>query len=260
MTTLNARSPRVAVVTGAGGGIGLSVAARLLAAGYRVGLLDRDGDLLRRGMASLDADDRALALDADVRVTDHVENAVAAVEHAFGPLTAAVCAAGVLRPATILESSDDDWSDHLDVNATGTFRTLRATARTLVAHGGGSIVVVGSNAASVARRSMGAYSASKAAVWALTRCLGLEVAEHGVRCNVVDPGSTDTAMQADLWPHRAEGLRATIDGDATAYRAGIPLGRIADPQDIAEVVEFLLSDRARHITMQRVVVDGGASL
>ncbi|MGH3239893.1 MAG: SDR family oxidoreductase, partial [Spirillospora sp.] len=106
----------------------------------------------------------------------------------------------------------------------------------------------------VPRGGMAAYAASKAAAAHLTRCLGLEMAPHGVRCNIVSPGSTDTPML------RALGAGDVIAGDAAAFRTGIPLGRIAAPADIAEAVLFLLSERARHITMHELYVDGGAAL
>jgi 2,3-dihydro-2,3-dihydroxybenzoate dehydrogenase len=92
-----------------------------------------------------------------------------------------------------------------------------------------------------------------------TRCLGLELARDGVRCNVVAPGSTDTPMQRALWTEE-DGARPVIEGVPGEYRTGIPLGRIADPEDVAEAVAFLLSDAARHITLQTLYVDGGATL
>ncbi|TYB50613.1 SDR family oxidoreductase [Nonomuraea sp. PA05] len=107
-----------------------------------------------------------------------------------------------------------------------------------------------------------AYAASKAAARMFTRCLGLEVARHGIRCNVVSPGSTDTAMLRALWSGEDpdEALSATLAGDPGAFRVGIPLGRVADPADIADAVVFLCSERARHITMHDLLVDGGATL
>jgi Enoyl-(Acyl carrier protein) reductase len=111
---------------------------------------------------------------------------------------------------------------------------------------------------------MAAYAASKAAVAAFTRCLGLELAAHGTRCNVVSPGSTDTPMLRAL-PALATGsadtlLDACIAGAPERFRVGIPLGRVAQPADIAEAVLFLLTDRARHITVQELIIDGGATL
>jgi 2,3-dihydro-2,3-dihydroxybenzoate dehydrogenase len=106
---------------------------------------------------------------------------------------------------------------------------------------------------------MAAYAASKAATAQFTRCLGLELSRYGIRCNVVAPGSTDTEMQRSLWTS-ADGASAVVAGSGEAFRVGIPLGRLAEPADIADAVLFLASDRARYITMQVLCVDGGAGL
>jgi 2,3-dihydro-2,3-dihydroxybenzoate dehydrogenase len=129
----------------------------------------------------------------------------------------------------------------------------------MAARGRGTIVTVGSNVTGVVRHGMGAYAASKAAATMLTKCLGLELAEHGVRCNVVSPGSTDTPMQRAMW-HDGDGAQAVIQGTPRTYRVGIPLRRLAEPRDVAEAVVLLVSDRSRHITMQELYVDGGATL
>jgi 2,3-dihydro-2,3-dihydroxybenzoate dehydrogenase len=92
-----------------------------------------------------------------------------------------------------------------------------------------------------------------------TKCLGLEVAEHGIRCNLVAPGSTDTPMLVGMWADES-GREATINGSLGTYKAGIPLRKLADPRDIADAVAFLLSDQASHITMHTLTVDGGATL
>src|SRR5690606_37889846 len=130
---------------------------------------------------------------------------------------------------------------------------------------GGSIVVVSSNAAATPRVGMAAYCASKAAATAFTRALALQVAPHGVRVNLVSPGSTDTAMLRGLYTDADHPLddaarAALLDGDAHVYRLGIPLRRIASADDIAAAVRFLASADARHITMHDLRVDGGATL
>jgi 2,3-dihydro-2,3-dihydroxybenzoate dehydrogenase len=125
--------------------------------------------------------------------------------------------------------------------------------------GAGSIVTVGSNAATVPRTQMAAYAASKAASHQFTRCLGLELAAHGIRCNIVAPGSTDTPMQRQLWTD-AQAAERIVRGSIESFRTGIPLGRIAAPADVAEAVLFLLSNAARHITLHTLCVDGGATL
>jgi 2,3-dihydro-2,3-dihydroxybenzoate dehydrogenase len=198
----------------------------------------------------------------DVRRSALVEAVVAAVEAQLGPVDIGVNVAGVLRPARAVETTEQDWDDTFGVNATGVFHVSRAVARRMVPRRRGAIVTVASNAAGVPRVGMAAYAASKAAAVMFTKCLGLELAEHGIRCNIVAPGSTDTPMQRALWPDPADdtGAKTVIAGSPESYRVGIPLGRLAEPSDIADAVAFLASDRARFITMHDLYVDGGATL
>jgi len=253
MPTMNGA---VAVVTGTAAGIGAAVADALRERGARVAAADRayepDGDGRDDGHGG-----RTYRL--DVTEPHAVEEFVAGVERDLGPIAILVNVAGVLHPGTVLELTDADWDASLAVNATAVFRLSRTVARRMVPRRAGSIVTVGSNAAGVPRAGMAAYAASKAAAAHLTRCLGLELAPYGIRCNIVSPGSTDTAMQRSLWTGPDSPARV-IAGAPEAYRVGIPLGRIADPADIADAVLFLVSDAARHITMHDLYVDGGATL
>lgn len=257
---------RTALVTGAGQGIGAAVAGALAERGAHVVATDRDG----HGIGALEADWKAAAdgSGATGRIVAHVMDVTDAaavdatvdrVVREHGSLDILVNVAGILRTAPTLDLSDADWADTFAVNTTGVFHASRAAARHMTERGAGSIVTVASNAAGIPRTSMAAYAASKAAAAMFTKCLGLEVARSGVRCNVVAPGSTDTAMQRALWTDEAAPQRV-IDGDPATYRTGIPLGRIAEPGDIADAVLFLASERARHITMQELYVDGGATL
>jgi 2,3-dihydro-2,3-dihydroxybenzoate dehydrogenase len=124
----------------------------------------------------------------------------------------------------------------------------------------GSIVTVSSNAAGVPRAGMAAYGASKAAATMYTKALGLELAEFGIRANVVAPGTTRTPMLAPLGAGVDEVAAAAVVGDPLRFKVGIPLGRVAEPDDIASAVAFLASDAARHITLAELYVDGGATL
>ncbi|MFM9372586.1 2,3-dihydro-2,3-dihydroxybenzoate dehydrogenase [Streptomyces sp. Da 82-17] len=251
---------RTALVTGAGQGIGEAVVRALAACGARVVAADRNADGVQ-ALADGHAEGRVLARELDVTVAPAVEALVDDVERTVGPLDILVNVAGVMRPAPVVDLTDADWAETFAVNTDGVFHTSRAVARRMSERRSGCIVTVGSNAAGVPRSSMAAYAASKAAATMFTKCLGLELARSQVRCNVVSPGSTDTAMQRQLWSDDAEAsARRVIDGDPEAYRVGIPLGRIAAPADIADAVVFLVSDRARHITMHDLYVDGGATL
>ncbi|AUY49095.1 2,3-dihydro-2,3-dihydroxybenzoate dehydrogenase [Streptomyces sp. CB01881] len=259
-----------AMVTGAGQGIGAAVTRALVATGAVVAAVDRNPGPLAALAEEFAAEPTGggPAAGGSVRpyvldVTDAaaVESTVDLVERQLGPLGVLVNVAGILRTSPAVELTDEDWAATFAVNATGVFHTCRAVGRRMAERGTGAVVTVGSNAAGVPRAGMAAYAASKAAATMFTRCLGLELARSGVRCNIVSPGSTDTEMQRALWGGDAEAAeRRVVDGDPAGWRVGIPLGRIAQPADIAEAVAFLVSDRARHITMHDLYVDGGATL
>lgn len=253
---------KTTLVTGAAGGIGAATVRLLSARGGHLALLDRD----RAGLEEVAAQaTSAGATHVSVHPVDLTDAAAlrGAVDEASGGsggagLGGLVCAAGILRPGALEDVTDQDWQAHFAVNTTAVLHSLQAAAPRMSA--GAAVVVVSSNAARVPRTGMLAYAASKAATSAMTRCVGLELAPRGIRCNVVEPGSTDTAMQRDLWADPDVGRRAALQGDPDQHRLGIPLGRIADPEDVAAVVAFLLSDAARHVTLQQLFVDGGASL
>ncbi|MFD7715021.1 2,3-dihydro-2,3-dihydroxybenzoate dehydrogenase [Streptomyces sp. NPDC059814] len=261
---------RTALVTGAAQGIGAAVAELLADLGARVAVTDRaqDGvDALavqwNRGQTKSPGSERSAGrlepyvMDVTQRLS--VQRTVARVERELGPVDVLVNVAGVLRTGPATELSAEDWSETFSVNTDGVFHVSQTVAPLMAGRGNGCVITVGSNAAGIPRTGMAAYAASKAAAVMFTKCLGLELARSGVRCNVVAPGSTDTAMQRALWTDSGAEQRV-IDGDPATYRTGIPLGRIAAPEDIADAVAFLASDRARHITMQELYVDGGATL
>lgn len=251
---------KVALVTGAAGGIGAAVVRALGERGAVVAAVDRAGDRLRDTVAAQAADGlRVEAFPADVTDAAGVESVLDEVEQRLGPLAFLVNAAGVLRLGEARALTDEAWASTFAVNTTGVFYVSRAAVNRMVPRADGAIVTVVSNAAGTARMGMAAYAASKAAATAFTTCLGLEVAGHGIRCNLVAPGSTDTPMLSGMW-HDDAGRQDTIDGSLGTYKAGIPLRKLAQPSDIADAVVFLLSDQAAHITMHNLTVDGGATL
>jgi 2,3-dihydro-2,3-dihydroxybenzoate dehydrogenase len=241
---------KVAVVSGAAQGIGAAVAEALAARGAIVAGID---------IKAVQGPAFALGLTLDVADSAAVDQAIERIECELGPVAILVNVAGILHAVPALRMTDGQWNRTFDVNAGGVFRLCRAVAARMVARRRGAIVTVASNAASVPRQHMAAYAASKAASTQFTRCLGLELAEFGIRCNVVSPGSTDTDMQRQLWTG-ADSERQVIAGSPESFRLGIPLGRIASAHDIADAVCFLASDSARHITMHDLRVDGGATL
>lgn len=245
-------------ITGAAGGIGAALAQRLLRQGARVTALDTDA----AGLAALQAHaapGQLLVRTVDVSDAAAVNTAVADGEALLGPIDRLACVAGVLQMGRVLELDDAQWTRTMAINAGGVFHTCRAVASRMVTRRRGAIVNVSSNAASTPRTAMAAYAASKAAVTQLSRCLALELAEYGIRCNTVSPGSTDTEMQRAMWRQGAT-REGVIAGHAPSYRLGIPLGKIASPEDIVESILFLLSERAGHITLHDLRVDGGATL
>ncbi len=248
---------KVVVVSGAAQGIGAAVARAMARQGASIAALDIKGDEV--GALAAQLGQRSIAVQTDVSNSASVALAVAQVEEELGAIDILVNVAGILHLGPALDMSDELWNRTFAVNAGGVFKVSREVGARMMARRRGSIVTVASNASSVPRQQMAAYAASKAASSQFTRCLGLELAQYGIRCNVVSPGSTDTDMQRQLWTG-PEGALAVIGGSLEGFRLGIPLGRIASAEDIAEAVCFLASDRARHITMHDLRVDGGAGL
>jgi 2,3-dihydro-2,3-dihydroxybenzoate dehydrogenase len=252
--------PRVAVVTGAAGGIGRAIVRRLAGEGISVAALDHDPDRLAEACEELARHGLAVhGYPVDVRDTSAVEETVSRVERELGPIEYLVNAAGVLRTGPATDLGDEDWEHTFAVNTGGVFRMSRAVVGRMLPRRRGAVVTVASNSAQTPRWHMAAYAASKAAATSFTKCLGLETARHGIRCNVVAPGSTDTPMLTALW-NGDDALKASVEGVPETFRLGIPLGRLAQPADVADAVLFLLSDSAAHITLQDLTVDGGAAL
>ena len=238
---------KVALVTGAARGIGLAVAKRFLAEGWRVALLDIEGELLGKSVAALAAPDHTLSLQCDVSDAKAVARAFAEIERRFGRLDALVNNAGIAVFAPLLETSDADWSRVLEVNLTGPFLCTKAAVPLMREHGGGAIVNITSISAVRASTLRSAYGTSKAGLAHLTKQLAVELASLGIRVNGVAPGPVDTAMAKAV--HTPE-IRAD-------YHDAIPLNRYGLEEELAEAVFFLCSDRASYITGQILAVDGG---
>ncbi|MFA5581339.1 MAG: SDR family oxidoreductase [Paracoccaceae bacterium] len=235
---------KIALVTGATGGIGAATATALRAAGAQVIATDlADGD----GIQPLDLRDPAA-----------VNAFVALAEAEIGPIDLVANIAGTLATGTVVETTDAAWREVFAVNTDAVFHICRAVAPAMIARGRGAIVTVSSNAAGVPRHGMAAYAASKAATTMFMRSLGLELGPHGIRCNIVAPGSTLTPMQTGMWAG-ADGAARVIAGQPEIFKPGIPLGKLARPEDVAAAILFLLSDQAGHITMENLYVDGGAT-
>lgn len=237
-------------VTGAGQGIGFHIAQEFQRSGATVVGFD-----LAFNRGSYPFSTHVLDI-ADPKAVEDVCQRLLAEQPVLHIL---VNCAGILRIGVTDRTSYDDWNNCLNVNAGGAFNMFRQTLSVFRKQKEGAIVTVGSNAAHVPRVNMSAYCASKAALRSLCLTVGLEMAPFGVRCNIVSPGSTNTLMQKNMWqsPRDEEN---TINGFREHFKLGIPLGKIALPKEVAEAVLFLASDSASHITMQDIVIDGGATL
>lgn len=243
-------SGSVVWVTGAARGIGAAIARSFRAEGGRVIGIDKN---FPEGTGHVD-----VAVTLDVTDANNVGKQCTQLLTSEG-LDVLINAAGVLRTGTLEQLKEEDWQACIDTNAGGVFRMFRHTLGHFKAQGRGVIVTVGSNAAHAPRVGMSAYGASKAALRSLCLSAGLELAPYGVRCNLVSPGSTDTVMQRSLW-HGPESEQQTIRGFPDDFKLGIPLGKIAQPQDVANAVLYLASPQAGHVTLQDIVIDGGATL
>jgi 2,3-dihydro-2,3-dihydroxybenzoate dehydrogenase len=237
-------------VTGAGQGIGRQVALRFQQAGAEVIGLDRQFD---------DAPYPFRTQLLDIADPVQVERVCRRLLNEEPRVDVLVNGAGVLRLGASEALSIEDWHACMDVNVSGPFYLFRQLVPVFREQRGGAIVSIASNAAHVPRMQMAAYCASKAALVALNHCIGLELSGYGVRCNLVSPGSTDTPMLRAMLVDEA-GFKRTIAGLPAQHKLGIPLGKIATPDEIANAVLFLASDMASHITLQDLVVDGGATL
>ncbi|MBW7967672.1 SDR family NAD(P)-dependent oxidoreductase [Bradyrhizobium sp. BR 10261] len=240
-------SPKVALVTGAARGIGLATAKRFLADGWRVALLDIEGELQANAAATLDNPDDTLAITCDVSDAAAVRAAMAAVMSRFGRLDALVNNAGVAVFAPVLETSDADWNRIMAVNLTGSFLCTKAAVPLMREQGGGAIVNITSISAVRASTLRSAYGTSKGGLAHLTKQLAVELASLNIRVNAVAPGPVDTPMAKQV--HTKE-IRAD-------YHDAIPLNRYGLEEELAEAIYFLCSERASYITGQILAVDGG---
>jgi NAD(P)-dependent dehydrogenase (short-subunit alcohol dehydrogenase family) len=243
---MTASPQKVALVTGAARGIGLATTKRFLAEGWRVALLDIEGELLQTATAGLESAN-TLALHCDVADAAQVSRAMDAIAKRFGRLDALVNNAGVAVFAPLLETSDADWNRILAVNLSGPFICTKAAVPLLREAGHGAVVNITSISAVRASTLRAAYGTSKAGLAHLTKQLAVELASLGIRVNAVAPGPVDTAMAKAV--HTPE-IRAD-------YHDAIPLNRYGLEEELAEAILFLSSERSSYITGQVLAVDGG---
>lgn len=247
-------STRIAIVTGASSGLGRATSQKLAVDGFQILAVGRDRSALDEVCASIAAaGGRATALVANV--TDAgAPAAIVAAAQALGGIDALVNAAGIIASGSVVETTDEGWDAMLDVNVRAPFRLIREASSLLIARKG-VVVNISSVAGVRAFPGLMSYCVSKAAVDQLTRCAALDFAAHGVRVNCINPGVVVTNL------HRRGGM------DAEKYAAFLeksktthPLGRAGNPEEIAELIAFLVSPKSGWITGETISIDGGRHL
>ena len=226
-------------MTGGSKGIGRGIATRLQARGHRVAATFRSGDV----------PDGVLGVTCDVTDPDQVEAAFAEVERTLGPVEVVVANAGITRDGLLMRMRDEDWDVVIATNLTGAFRVARRAARGMVKARFGRVVLISSVVGQLGSAGQVNYAASKSGLVGLARSLARELGSRGVTANVVAPGFIATDMTAEL----GEDLQAK-------YAEQIPLGRMGTVDDVAGVVEFLVSDAGGYVTGALVPVDGGLGM
>ena len=242
------------IVTGAASGIGLACVKRLLQEGARVGALDMRSseDLVELQKAS---GGRLVLRTADISHEDACRTAIDELRHVLGPLTGLVCSAGIVSGKALRETTMDHWRKVFAVNVEGTVICMRAVMEEMLASRQGAIVLVSSQLVNGGGRNNVAYVSSKAALLGLVKAAALEFAPYNVRVNAILPGVVDTPLARD---------NASRQADPEAHRERLrlrhPLGRIGQPEEIADAILYLLSDKTAFMTGAELLIDGGWSI
>jgi NAD(P)-dependent dehydrogenase (short-subunit alcohol dehydrogenase family) len=238
---------KVALVTGAGRGIGEAIARAFAREGARVAVADIDPKTARATARKIGRA-KALALPMDVADSESVSDGFDALDRRWGRIDIAVTNAAIEPIVPFLELSEETWDRIIDVNLKGTFLVAQAAARRMAKRGRGVIITLSSVNAEVARPESAAYAATKGGVRQLTKAMAIALAPHGIRVNAIGPGTVVTGLTRHLL--KDSKWRAAV-------YARTPMQRVAEPREIAEVAVFLASDASSYMTGSTVYVDGG---
>ena len=230
---------RSVLVTGGNRGIGRAIAEAFLAQGDKVAVTTRNGG----------APEGALDVRCDITDQEAVDAAFAQIEEAHGPVEVLVANAGVTKDTLVLRMSDEDWSSVIDTNLTGSFRVTKRAAKGMLRLRRGRIIYISSVVGLLGSAGQVNYAASKAGLVGMARSLARELGSRSITANVVAPGFVDTDMTAVL-----------TDDQKNAIKGQVPLGRYADPAEIASAVTWLASDGAAYVTGAVIPVDGGLGM
>jgi NAD(P)-dependent dehydrogenase (short-subunit alcohol dehydrogenase family) len=248
-------SGKVALITGGGTGIGRAITLAFAREGAKVAVAARRKEKLDEVVRAITSGGaEALAVECDVTSSADAERAVRETEARFGALHALLNNAGTLSNATVEQISEQDWDQVMRVNIKGPFLMSRAALPALRRAGGGSIINTGSILGLYAMKSRAAYCASKGAVTMLTKAMALDHAHENIRVNCICPSLVETEMVQSLFPDTPQGAAARA-----SRLAGIPLGRMGKPADVAELAVYLASDESSWMTGVAVPLDGGLS-
>ncbi|NCF81056.1 MAG: glucose 1-dehydrogenase [Proteobacteria bacterium] len=247
---------KVALVTGAGGGIGAAICKRLAEEGCHVALFDRDADAARAAGRELQAPGRRISTHV-VDITDYhgVSDAVASISADEGGVDILVNNAGMDRFANFLDTEPELWDAIIDINLRGTLNMHHVVLPGMRDRGWGRVVNIASDAARVGSSMEAVYSACKGGIVSFTKSVARELARSGVRLNVVCPGPTDTPLLAQFLEGGEDGGKIV-----KALERAVPMKRIGRPEDIPGIVAFLVSDDAEYITGQVISVSGGLTM
>ncbi|HVW43145.1 MAG TPA: 3-oxoacyl-ACP reductase FabG [Amycolatopsis sp.] len=244
---------RVAIVTGAGQGIGAAVARKLAGDGFAVGLLDLNESAVKQGAESIVADGgKAVGVGLDVSETEQAEAAVSRVAEELGAPTVLVNNAGITRDNLLFKMTDQDWDSVLGVHLRGSFVMTRATQKYMTQQKWGRIVNL-SSVAALGNRGQVNYSAAKAGLQGFTKTLAIELGQFGVTANAIAPGFIATDMTAKT----AERLGVSFEDFKAAAAKEIPVRRVGTPEDVANTVSFLVSEGAGFVSGQVIYLAGG---